>query len=144
MLMVSSPVYGGGGARSATGGGVREDERRSRPFARHMRQNMPGAEVLLWSRLRHWPDVKFRRQHPIGPYIADFACIAARLVIEADGETHGTDTERAHDRTRDAWMEKRGWRVLRVWNRDIYRRLDDVLALIAGHLPPSRGTENPD
>jgi very-short-patch-repair endonuclease len=49
---------------------------------------MNDAEVILWSRLRRHPSLKFRRQHPIGPYIADFACLSARLVIEADGDTH--------------------------------------------------------
>jgi very-short-patch-repair endonuclease len=121
---------------------LREGEEKARGFARQMRQAMPGAEVVLWSRLRRWPGAKFRRQHPIGPYIADFACIAARLVVEVDGETHGSAAERARDAVRDRYLQKQGWRVLRVWNRDVYRRLDDVLEAVARNLPPPplRGT----
>jgi adenine-specific DNA-methyltransferase len=115
---------------------LREDEVRARGFAKRMRRTMPGAEVLLWSRLRRWPGAKFRRQHPIGPYIADFASVAARLVIEVDGETHGSEGGRAHDHVRDDYMRQRGWRLLRVWNRDVYGRLDDVLEMIARLLPP--------
>jgi len=115
---------------------MRENEKKARRFAKRLRRSMTGAEVILWTRLRRWPGVKFRRQHPIGPYIADFACIASSLIVEADGETHGGDAERAHDAARDAYLQKRGWRIVRVWNRDVYGGLEDVLDLIARHLPP--------
>jgi very-short-patch-repair endonuclease len=70
---------------------------------------MTEAEVMLWSRLRlkEMHGVHFRRQHPIGPYIADFACVPAMLVVEVDGRTHATDEQHAHDVRRDAYMTGR-------------------------------------
>lgn len=109
---------------------MRNDEKQSRRFAKVLRANMTNAEVILWSRLRHHPSHKFRRQHPIGPYIADFTCITARLVVEVDGYTHGTDQQIERDRARDSYMVRRGWRVVRVLNDDIYKRLVDVLEYI--------------
>lgn len=91
---------------------------------------MTDAERILWSRLRRKAfdgENRFRRQHPIGPYIADFACVAAWLVVEVDGDTHGTEEEVAHDRRRDAYIRARGWRVFRVTNLDVYKNLDVVL-----------------
>jgi very-short-patch-repair endonuclease len=89
------------------------------------------AEVLLWSQLR-WDThgFRFRRQHPIGPYIADFACVPARLVIEVDGGTHCTDAERRHDALREAFLRSQRWHVLRVWNGDVYDALDCVVELV--------------
>ncbi len=98
---------------------------------------MTEAEVLLWSCLRNrkrWPK-PFRRQHSIDPYIADFACVQARLVVEVDGATHSSDEEIAYDLRRDAYMRERGWRIVRVTNDDVYRRLDDVLDWIARSIP---------
>jgi Protein of unknown function (DUF559) len=66
---------------------------------------------------------KFRRQRPIGPFIADFVCIEHRLVIEADGGQHN-DNDR--DARRTAWLKKRGWRVLRFWNNDILQNPEGV------------------
>ena len=106
----------------------RKDELRSRRFARTLRKQMTDAEVILWSRLRDTPfGMRFRRQHPIGPYIGDFACPMARLVIEVDGGTHSTPSEVAYDRSRDAYLRRLGWRVLRVTNLDVYRNLGGVL-----------------
>ncbi len=99
---------------------------------------MTDAELILWSRLRRKSfdgHSRFRRQHPIGPYIADFACVAAWLVIEVDGDTHGSAEEVAHDRRRDAFLKERGWRVFRVGNHDIYENLDGVLEGIWRALP---------
>jgi len=99
---------------------------------------MPEAEVMLWSRLRRKSElgVRFRRQHPIGPYIADFACISAKLVIELDGATHATDEQHARDMRRDAYMAKRGWRVIRLKNEDIYTDLASVVSAIIRVAPP--------
>ncbi len=90
---------------------------------------MPEAERKLWARLRnHQQDGwRFRRQHSIGPYVADFVCIEARLVVELDGGQHYEDPSLAYDRRRDAFMESEGWTVLRVNNRDVYVQIDDVL-----------------
>lgn len=79
---------------------------------------MTDAERRLWAVLRgrRLQGYKFRRQHPFGPFILDFACIEHRLVIEADGGQHA---ECEDDQQRTAWLESRGWRVIRFWNNDI-------------------------
>jgi very-short-patch-repair endonuclease len=115
---------------------MRDDEGRARRFAKQLRRRLTDAEVILWSRLRYWPGAKFRRQHPVGIYIADFACVAARLIVEVDGATHSSDAEVAHDLTRTKYLEQRGWRVFRVTNHEIYKSLDDTLSAIARLLPP--------
>jgi very-short-patch-repair endonuclease len=91
------------------------------------------AEVVLWTFLRRRAlhGYKFRRQHPIGPYIADFACVSARLVIEVDGATHSTPEELAHDAKRTAFLEKAGWRILRVNNIDVFENMDGVWQTVA-------------
>ncbi len=115
---------------------MREDESKSRAFARDLRKNMTRAEVILWSMLRRketgW---RFRRQHPIGPYIADFACVAAKLVVEIDGVTHGS-AAKPHDDARTRYLERAGWRVLRVGNTDVYRELEGVWRKIVEVLGP--------
>ena len=91
---------------------MREGEERSRAFAKENRRTMPRAEALLWSYIRKRAmGVKFRRQHPIGPYIADFACVAAKLIIEVDGHTHWTAEELAHDDRRTKYLQASGWRT---------------------------------
>ena len=79
---------------------------------------MTDAERRLWSILRNrrLSGYKFRRQHPIGPFIADFACIGHRLIIEADGSQHD---ESVADEHRTARLARQGWRVVRFWNNDI-------------------------
>lgn len=112
-------------------GGVRGDTVRSRKFARTLRKSMTDAELILWSRLRRRQllRARFRRQHAIGPFIADFACVALKLVIEVDGETHGPEAA-AYDARRTRFLEAQGWRVLRVFNRDVYENLEGVIELI--------------
>ena len=92
---------------------------------------MTEAERRLWSRLRNRQlnGHRFRRQVPIGPYIVDFACLAARFVVEVDGGQHFEDV--AYDERRTAWLEERGYRVYRFWNGDVLARTDDVLEVIA-------------
>jgi very-short-patch-repair endonuclease len=69
---------------------------------------------LLWKALRARPDgLKFRRQHPLGVYVVDFYCAAARLVAEVDGESHGRGGNPGRDERRDRWLERQGLRVLR-------------------------------
>ena len=117
---------------------MRKGETRSRMFARRLRRCMTDAETILWSRLRRGGlnGHRFRRQHPVGPYIADCACIEARLVVEVDGATHATPDEIAYDRRRTHFLQKRGWVVYRAANPDIYENLDGVLDGIEAHLPP--------
>src|SRR5258707_208836 len=122
---------------------MREGETRSRALAKQLRRRMTDAEVILWSRLRRDAVFgnRFRRQHPIGRYIADFACARERLVVEVDGGTHFTPAEVAYDLKRDSYLNKRGWHVLRVTNQDIYKNLESVLESIVRLLPPPTGTE---
>ena len=93
-------------------------------------------EALVWSRLRGrqidgW---KFRRQQPIGPYVVDFYCPAARLVVEVDGLAHDHDAQWAYDERRQAWLESEGYRVHRINVEDISRDFDQALDGIFGAL----------
>jgi very-short-patch-repair endonuclease len=95
---------------------------------------------MLWKGLRETlPDYKWRRQMPVGPYFADFACFAAKLIIELDGGQHATATE--YDDRRTRFLEAQGYRVLRFWNNDVLSNVDGVMHSVAEHLPtsPSRG-----
>ncbi len=98
--------------------------------ARAMRKSLTDAERKLWHALRdrRLQTVKFRRQAPVGPYIADFLCIRHKLVVEADGSQHG-QSER--DEARDAWFKSNGYRVLRFWNHEVLTTQESVLATIA-------------
>jgi len=106
--------------------------------ARELRAEMTDAETKLWWRRRgrQIGGHRFRRQVPIGPYIVDFACLAAKLVIEVDGGQHFDEAER--DERRTAWLEERGFRVLRFWNPDVLTNIDGVLdaVLLALHATP--------
>ena len=117
---------------------MRGDERRSRSYAKSMRREMTKAEMALWSALReaNRHGFKFRRQHVIGDYIADFAHIRGMLVIEIDGETHGTDEEREYDARRTAWLKARGWAVVRFTNDDIYENCSGVVEILTARLGP--------
>ena len=85
--------------------------------ARALRRRMTDAERRLWYQLRNQrlPGFKFRRQHPIGPYIVDFVCLGNRLVIELDGGQHAADP---NDPTREAFLRGKGYQVLRFWNNE--------------------------
>ncbi len=72
----------------------------------------------------------FRRQCPIGPYVADFLCYSARIVVEVDGSQHGAEAGLAHDEKRDAWFEANGYRVLRYWNDDVRKNVEGVAETI--------------
>ena len=98
--------------------------------ARALRQATTPAEARLWQHLRdrRLNGLKFRRQHPIGPFYADFCCSAARLVVEVDGDTHGERA--AYDTRRTEWLSQAGYEVVRVTNEDVSVRLDVVLEMI--------------
>src|SRR3954451_17001494 len=97
---------------------MRTGEQAARSRAKQLRGSMPKAEVILWVNLRalRADGFNFRRQHPIGPYIADFAIHSGRLIVEVDGATHDAPHEVAHDRKRNAYLRSKGWRVLRIPN----------------------------
>ncbi len=98
-------------------------------FARGMRSAPTRAERILWYHLRAGRmGVKFRRQEPVGPFIADFACLPERLDIETDGDSH-RDPDR--DVRRDEWFLDHGWFVLRFWDSYVFNQIDDVLEQIA-------------
>jgi very-short-patch-repair endonuclease len=112
---------------------MRNDNPKLRPFARLMRKEPTPAEETLWRLLRHrrLAGFKFRRQHPFGPYILDGYCPRAKLVVEADGDTHASHEGQAVDRERDAYLASNGILVLRFWNTDIAEDQDAVLERIA-------------
>ena len=98
-------------------------------FAKHMRANMTDAEQPLWRILRNrrFVDYKFRRQVPVGTYIADFMCIKAKLIIEADGSQH---FENMRDSVRDEWFQQQGFYILRFWNHDILNLKTEIMDAI--------------
>ena|SRR5438105_12467578 len=99
--------------------------------ARALRRNFTLPEGMLWQVLRHRPDGwKFRRQHPIGRYIVDFYCPAARLVIEVDGAAHRMGQQPEHDARRDASLIELELRVLRFAATDLMNDLNSVVAAI--------------
>lgn len=126
-------------------------------FAKTLRVDMTEAERRLWALLRSKQvgGLRFRRQQPIGPYVADFFCAAAKLVVELDGEQHGTDSAVAHDENRTCWLAERGYHVLRFPNGDVFKDPQRIVDSIVHHCdvhdiplpgnafgisdPPSRG-----
>ena len=98
--------------------------------ARTLRKNLTDTECYLWSRLRRQQinGYKFRRQFPLGIYIADFVCLEARLIVEVDGGQHAEQTSK--DALRDKWLVSQGFRVLRFWNNDVLRETDTVVEVI--------------
>jgi very-short-patch-repair endonuclease len=100
--------------------------------AKVLRKNQTDAERKLWSKLRdnQIDGVKFRRQQPIGNYIADFVSFEKRLIIEIDGGQHNEDKNTMKDEQRTAWLEKDGYRVIRFWNNDVLLNSEGVLMKI--------------
>ena len=107
--------------------------------ARYLRRTMTKLEWRLWNHLRgrQLGGQKFRRQAPIGPYIADFVCLSARLVVEVDGPYH--DERMAEDRRRTAWLESHGYRVLGFSDFEVEEELDGVLGVIEAALQDREG-----
>jgi len=98
--------------------------------ARALRQALTASEQKLWAHLRarQLEGFKFRRQHPIGRFIADFCCLASHLIVEVDGDSHVERPE--YDAARTAWLEGQGFRVIRFTNADVQQRLEAVLEAI--------------
>ncbi len=100
--------------------------------ARDLRKRQTEAEKLLWSRVRNRQlgGLKFRRQHPVSPYILDFYNEEYKIAIELDGNPHGHDNQIKKDKTRTAYLEKQDIRVIRFWNNEIFENLEGVLETI--------------
>ena len=109
-----------------TAGSLSRSRERVRVRARSLRSTPTDAEALLWHHLRdrRMANQKFRRQRPIGPYFADFACLEAKLIVELDGGQH-TDAV-AYDENRTRFIEAQGYRVLRFWNQEVLTQIDAV------------------
>ena len=101
---------------------------RTRQHARELRQSGTDAERKLWYRLRagRLNGLKFRRQHPIPPYIVDFYCDARKLVVELDGSQHNDEV----DRERSRFLETQGLKILRYWDNEVLQQMDAVLEAI--------------
>jgi very-short-patch-repair endonuclease len=102
--------------------------------ARELRREMSLPEVLLWQHLRRkQTGLKWRKQHPAGPYNLDFYCDAAKLCVEVDGEAHGRAGRPDRDRRRDAWLTEQEIATLRIAANDVLRNIEGVLAWIDRH-----------
>lgn len=111
-------------------GPLSRERERARVRARALREAPTDAESLLWYYLRdrRLANHKFRRQRPIGPYFADFACLEARLIVELDGGQHAEAAR--YDESRTRFMEAQGFRVLRFWNNEVLAKKNAVLGRI--------------
>jgi very-short-patch-repair endonuclease len=151
--MSPSPAIGrgkepqsGGGVRGVPSNDERVRARELRNRARQMRANPTIAEQRLWSMLRdrRLGTVKFRRQHVIAPYIVDFACLERSLIVEADGGQHADSIS---DRQRDAFLRRKGFRILRFWNNDVLENASGVFEMICAELhtphPPTAAQRVP-
>lgn len=119
--------------------------------ARALRQSATDAEQVLWRHLRNrqLAGAKFRRQHPLGPYVLDFVCLEHGLVVELDGGQHAKAPQQLRDQQRTAWLQQEGLRVLRFWNHDVLQQTNEVLAqvlqaLTPGPLPHAEEGGNPE
>ncbi len=125
-----SPLAGEGVSRRLTGEGAFR-------FAKQLRGQMTGAESKLWQELRakRFENYKFRRQVPMGKYIADFVCFERKLIVEVDGSQHDSS---AHDRLRDEWFNGQGFRTLRLWNIGALKDMNGALLTILSALEETR------
>jgi len=102
--------------------------------ARHLRTLQTDAEQALWERLRNWQlaDSKFRRQHVVGRYIVDFVCLEKKLVVEIDGSQH--IDQQLYDQQRTRYLVSKGFKVIRFWNDEVLKQLDNVVEVIHSRL----------
>ena len=119
---------------------------RERKRARVLRHRLTEPERKLWWHLRHRMPMSsshFRRQVPIGPYVADFCCLRAKLIVEVDGDQHGYDDQIVRDRTRTSYLESQGFTVLRFSNLEVRTAIESVLEAIYAQLSLATPTPNP-
>ena len=110
--------------------------------AKALRRDMSLPEVMLWQILRTKPEgVKFRRQHPLGPYVLDFYCATAKLAIEIDGIAHDMGDRPARDEVRDAFLTSKGLRVVRIPASEVLKNVEEVAQMIVRfcHSPSTIG-----
>ena len=115
---------------------MRGTDRFQLPKARQLRRAWTLAEARLWEQLRakRLDGVKFVRQHPIGPYFADFASRSHRLIVEVDGATHSTEAEIKLDQLRTDHLVRLGYFIVRLTNDEVLNGMDEVLTLIRDNL----------
>jgi very-short-patch-repair endonuclease len=114
--------------------------------AKELRRTLTEAEKRLWWHLRRrlpLDDTHFRRQVPMGPYVADFCCLSARLVIEVDGSQHALDRAATYDERRTAYLESLGFHVVRFSNPDVMLNIDMVLDTVHAALVRTTPTPYP-
>ena len=104
-------------------------------LARNLRKNSPDAENKLWYFLRakRFEDLRFRRQKPIGRYIVDFICNSKKIIIELDGGQHAEKENIEKDKIRSEYLKKRGFKVIRFWDNEIFENCEQVLDVIFQH-----------
>ena len=109
----------------------------NRQFAKSLRQSATDAELKLWRHLRNrtLEGFKFKRQEPIGRFIVDFVCHEQKLIVELDGGQHA---ESRDDEKRTAFLNQRGYIVIRFWNHDVLQNIEGILDSIKRALSPSR------
>lgn len=114
-----------------------------RKNAKELRKNLTPAEEKLWGHLRghRTGNVHFRRQHAIGNYIVDFCASSQKLVIELDGSQHLEQQE--YDKERTAYLNSKGYRVLRFWNNEVMNNIDTVLTVIWSDIQKHQKAKNP-
>ena len=112
---------------------------RAQANATALRKQMTDDERHLWRRLRkrQLHGFKFRRQHPVGPFIADFACLEKRLIVEVDGGQHAE--RQGDDEARTRYLKSQGFNVIRFWNNDVLGEIDSVIEVISLALCPHPG-----
>ncbi|MHB0967469.1 MAG: endonuclease domain-containing protein [Bellilinea sp.] len=120
-----------------------QTKNQTRANARQLRRDQTLAETKLWLALRshQLENIHFRRQHPIGNYIVDFCAPQAKLIIELDGSQHLEQQE--YDAERTEFLESKGYRVLRFWNRDVLNNLDGVMIMILDAVNPDPTLPSP-
>jgi len=132
---------GRGGLSVTAEAKTRRTQPRSLASARRLRRNLTDAEQRLWKHLRQRQinGFHFRKQCPVGPYVADFACLSAKLIIEVDGGQHA---ESVTDKVRDAWFTAHSYRTLRFWNTDVLANTDGVITMIIEALGQLENSSN--
>jgi very-short-patch-repair endonuclease len=120
--------------RSAVEGQLRSTTKATVAKARSLRRKMSPPEAALWQVLKTRPaGLKFRRQHPVGPFVLDFYCPSAKLAIEIDGVSHDMGDNPERDERRDAWLKECGFKMLRIPAADLYGDIEPAVRLILAY-----------